>query len=165
MSESSTDRRFPSALLPSVQVRNVLLMEKLADLHQHFDRLERPGHDQYCINWWGQNEPVFQWHNTRRCCRGADADALPLDKRTELYHNFDTLERLGKGKEYIEGGSKEGLGKFEVMFVGEKQALSSVNQTASSPAGGYWRGNLARKILQTTALYQHVLSVPGKEVR
>ncbi len=68
--------------------------------------------------------------------RGANATALPLPRRLELYNHLNTLEDKGAEEDYFaEDG--HGLGMFEVSFVGESKASKEVNQTASSQAGGY----------------------------
>ncbi len=69
--------------------------------------------------------------------RGADATALPLPRRLELYSNLNMLEEEGTDKDYFGGDGGHGLGMFEVSFVGESKATKEVNQTASSQAGGY----------------------------
>ena len=49
-------------------------------------------------------------------------------------------------------------------FVGEAEAVNEVRQQKSSAAGGYWRGELGRKIFRTEGLYQHLLQFQGEAV-
>ena len=93
--------------------------------------------------------------------RGADARALPLKKRQRLYAVLDKLEAEGWAGPDVDGGlvasGGPGIGNFECIFVGEKDASSEVGQSGSSQAGGYWRGGLGRLLLQTVALYQNLV--------
>ena len=96
---------------------------------------------------------------------GANATALPFDKRQTLYQNLDALEGIsaaGNVDPFRPGGAA--LGLWSVDFVGETQASAEVRQKKSSAAGGYWRGELGRKIARTEGLYQHVLAFDGVDV-
>jgi len=97
---------------------------------------------------------------------GANATALPLDKRQALYANLNALEAsataAGETDLFAAGG--DAIGLWSVDFVGEAEAANEVRQQKSSAAGGYWRGEMGRKIFRTEGLYQHVLAFKGEDV-
>jgi hypothetical protein len=97
---------------------------------------------------------------------GANSTALPLEKRQKLYENLDVLEAsaAAQGVRDLFGEAGEAVGLWTVDFVGETEAINEVRQKKSSAAGGYWRGELGRKIFRTEGLYQHVLEFKGEEV-
>jgi hypothetical protein len=93
---------------------------------------------------------------------GANATALPLKKRQTLYENLNALEASGDSDFF--GPDAQAVGMWSVDFVGEIDAVNEVRQKKSSPAGGYWRGEMGRKIFRTEGLFQHVLAYKGEEV-
>jgi len=97
---------------------------------------------------------------------GANAKALPLEKRQALYANLNALEAsaaaAGEKDQFAAGG--DAIGLWSVDFVGEAEASNEVRQQKSSAAGGYWRGEVGRKIFRTEGLYQHVLEYKGADV-
>jgi hypothetical protein len=94
---------------------------------------------------------------------GANATALPLEKRKALYDHLNALEAssAASGDLFATGG--DAVGMWTVDFVGETDAVNEVRQKTSSPAGGYWRGEIGRKIFRTEGLFQHVLEYEGAE--
>ena len=96
---------------------------------------------------------------------GANATALPLEKRKALYDHLNVLEAssAAAGERDLFGTGGDAVGMWTVDFVGETDAVNEVRQKTSSPAGGYWRGEIGRKIFRTEGLFQHVLEYEGAE--
>eukprot|EP00636_Phaeomonas_parva_P019308 CAMPEP_0118878982 /NCGR_PEP_ID=MMETSP1163-20130328/18840_1 /TAXON_ID=124430 /ORGANISM="Phaeomonas parva, Strain CCMP2877" /LENGTH=106 /DNA_ID=CAMNT_0006814979 /DNA_START=112 /DNA_END=428 /DNA_ORIENTATION=+ len=61
--------------------------------------------------------------------RGADASALPPEKREGIYSAYDGLVDAGAGNSFLDGPEPPALGNFEVVFVGPATAAQAVGQT------------------------------------
>jgi hypothetical protein len=84
---------------------------------------------------------------------GANATALPPEKRKALYEGLDALESAaaaGGSDPLAPGGAA--IGMWTVDFVGEADASSEVRQKKSSPAGGYWRGGICAQHARALSL-------------